>query len=263
MQRHTIRGIDLAVFQSGSGTRDLVFVHGFQSDHDSWQPLIDRLDADRYRFTTFDLAGCGDSANADASQRCTIDEYAADLIAVCGTLDLERPVIVGHSLGGAIAMTAALADPGRFGANVLIAPSSTSGLDFLPSVDAFNALAYPTREQQRALAARLFHRPVPGDEFENVMAVIERASREHVEGAAHSMRTFDVQPKLAGIAQPTILLCGDKDKHMPLSCHLATFGAIPRCGLQVYFDIAHMPFVETPDACAADVERFLATLPAG
>jgi sigma-B regulation protein RsbQ len=47
---------------------------------------------------------------------------------------------------------------------------------------------------------------------------------------------------------------------VPLRYHLATQQAIPRCGLQVYFDVGHVPFAETPEACAADVGRFLAAV---
>jgi sigma-B regulation protein RsbQ len=260
MQTHTIRGADLAVFQSGDGDRDLVLVHGFQSDHSVWNPLIERLDADAYRFTSFDLVGCGASGNAETWQRCTIEEYAADLVALCDTLGIDEPVVIGHSLGGGIALSAALANPGRLAAAVLLAPASTTGLDFLPDEASFNALAYPTGDQKRALAARLFRHPLPDDDFEEIMAVVERASPQHNEGAARSMRDFDIQPHLAGIGCPTILVCGDRDRHMLPRNHLATWAAIPRCGLQVYYDVAHMPFVETPDACAADVERFLAQL---
>lgn len=260
MQRHTIRGADLAVRQSGDGDRNLVFVHGFQSDHTVWNPLIDRLDAGVYRFTTFDLAGCGASGNPESWQRCTIEEYAADLLALCDALGIEEPVVIGHSLGGAIALSAALARPDRVAATVLLAPASTTGLDFLPDEASFRALAYPTSDQKRALAARLFRHPIPDDEFEQIMAVVERASAQHNEGAAKSMRAFDIQPRLAGIACPTILVCGDRDRHMLPRNHLATWAAIPRCGLQVYYDIAHMPFVEAADACAADIARFLAKL---
>jgi sigma-B regulation protein RsbQ len=74
------------------------------------------------------------------------------------------------------------------------------------------------------------------------------------------MRTFTCQPDLLALDVPSLLICGDRDRHVPLRNHLATQQAIPRCGLQVYFDIGHVPFVETPDTCAADVERFLATI---
>lgn len=262
MRRHKVRGGDLAVWQSGRGDRDLVFVHGFQNDHAVWRPLTERLDEARYRFTSFDLLGCGVSDRPDTWQRCTIDEYGADLIALCDVLDIERPVVIGHSLGAAAVLSAALKlkSPGRFAGAVLVAPASTTGLDFLPDEASFDALAYPTREQQQALASRAFRHPLAEKDFQELMAAIELASPEHIEGAARSMRSFSCQTQLAALELPAIVICGDRDRHMPLRNHLATQQAIPRCGLQVHFDVAHVPFVERPDSCAADVERFLATI---
>ena len=260
MRRQLIRGADLAVWQSGKGERDLVFVHGFQNDHTAWRPLAERLDEDRYRFTSYDLVGCGASGAADTWERCTIDEYGADLTALCDALDLDRPVVLGHSLGTAIILSAALASPGRFAGIVLVAPASTTGLDFLRDEASFTALARPTREQQHALARAAFRRPPPEEEMRELLAVIEQASPEHIEGAARAMRTFTRQPELSALDVPSLLVCGDRDRHVPLRNHLATWRAIPRCGLQVYFDVGHVPFAETPDTCAADVGRFLATV---
>ena len=168
-------------------------------------------------------------------------------------------MVVGHSLGAATVMAAALACPGRFAGLVLIAPASTSGLDFVPD-DQFDSLAHPTREQQEALALAAFRRPPSDEGFRQLMSVIEMASPQHIDGAARSMRDFACQQSLVALDVRSILLCGDRDRHVPLRNHLATHGAIARCGLQVYFDIGHVPFVETPDRCAADVERFLATI---
>jgi len=220
-QRHAIRGADLAVWQSGSGNRDLVFVHGFQNDHTAWRPLVERLDADRYRFTSFDLLGCGASGAADTWERCTIDEYGADLTAVCDLLDIDRPVVLGHSVGAATILSAALATPRRFAGLVLIAPASTTGLDFLPDESSFDALAHPTPEQRRALARAAFRRPPPEEDFRNLMAVLELASPEHIEGAARAMRMFTCQPDLVALDVPSILICGDRDRHVPLRNHLA------------------------------------------
>ena len=260
MRRQVIRGADLAVWQSGTGDRDLVFVHGFQNDHTAWRPLVERLDGARYRFTSYDLVGCGASGAAGAWERCTIEEYGADLTGLCDALGLDRPVVLGHSLGAAIALRAALANPGRFAGIVLVAPASTSGLDFLRDEAGFMALAYPTREQQHALARAAFRRPLPEGDIRELLAVIDLASSQHIEGAARAMRTFACQPDLSALDVPTLLVCGDRDRHVPLRNHLATWQAIPRCGLQVYFDVGHVPFAETPDNCAADVGRFLATI---
>ena len=238
----------------------MVLVHGFQNDHSAWRPLVERLDQDRYRFTSFDLPGCGASAAAPGWERCTVAEYGADLTALCDALGLERPVPIGHSLGAAIILSAALADRGRFAAAVLVSPASTSGLDFLPDAASFDALAHPTRAQQAALARAAFRHPPAEEDFQDLLAVLDTATAPHIEGAARSMRTFAPQAELAALDLPSIVICGDRDRHVPLRNHLATQQAIPRCRLQVYFDVGHVPFAEAPDRCAADITRFLATV---
>lgn len=260
VRRESVRGRQVAVWQSGGAGRDLVFVHGFQNDHSAWAPLTDRLGEDRYRLTTFDLPGCGASDSPSTWEQCTIDEYGTDLLALCDVLALDRPVVVGHSLGAAVLLSAALASRGRFAGLVLMAPASTSGLDFLPDDAAFRALAHPSRDQQRALARAAFHLPPPDAYLEQLMVTIDRATPQHIEGAARSMRSFVRQQDLSALDVPSIVICGDRDRHVPLRNHLATRQAIRRCGLQVYFDVGHVPFVETADRCAEDVERFLATL---
>lgn len=89
------------------------------------------------------------------------------------------------------------------------------------------------------------------------MAVVAKATPEHIEGAARSMREFRCLEDLHHVDTPTLLVCGDRDRHVPLRDHLATQQAIARCGLQVYHDVGHVPFVETPDCFAYDVTRFI------
>jgi pimeloyl-ACP methyl ester carboxylesterase len=259
MSRITIRDAEMAFDQIGGGDRDLVLVHGFQQARSAWTPLVERISGDQFRITMFDLVGCGESAPASASARCTIQEYACDLLSLCDELNLTSPVVVGHSLGGAAALQAALDQPHRFVAVVLVAPASTTGLDFVPD-DAFDQLSHPTVEDQRNLAQAAFRHPLPPAELKALLAVIGLATPEHIEGAARSMRDFDRIADLAQLQLPTLLICGDRDRHVPLRNHLATQQAIPRCGLQVYFDIGHVPFIEAPDRFATDLRQFLDSL---
>jgi sigma-B regulation protein RsbQ len=147
--RVRLRGAEIAVETQGRGPHPLVLVHGFQNDRSAWRPLLERLDRARFTATSFDLVGCGQSSRPETPKRCSIAEYAGDLIALCDQLRIERPVVVGHSLGGGTALRAALDAPGRFRALVLVAPVSTTGLDFV-SAEAFPSLARPSREEQRA-----------------------------------------------------------------------------------------------------------------
>jgi sigma-B regulation protein RsbQ len=67
------------------------------------------------------------------------------------------------------------------------------------------------------------------------------------------MRDYCVESELAGLACPTLVIAGDRDRHVPIRNHLATAMAIRRCGLQVFTDVGHVPWVEVPD----DFDRVL------
>jgi sigma-B regulation protein RsbQ len=256
MDQLSIRDAVIAFDRRGQGNTELVLIHGFQNDCATWDRFVAQIDLDRFQITRFDLVGCGGSSAAKTWSRCTIDEYALDLLALCDELQLAAPIAIGHSLGGGTVLRAALRAPDRFAALVLVAPVSTTGLDFIPD-GAFEGLVRPTLDQQRELARAAFRRSPPADEFEALMAVIAKATPEHIEGAARSMRDFRCQGELSALKPPALLVCGDRDGHVPVCNHLATWQAIPRCGLQVYSDVGHVPFVETAEAFARDVLRFV------
>ena len=91
----------------GSGA-PLVFIHGLTFDRTSWQPIIDRL-AGEYRCIAIDLPGHGDS---DGLPR-PLDDIAGALHRLLDALGAERPVVVGHSMGAALAGIYAAAYPVR------------------------------------------------------------------------------------------------------------------------------------------------------
>ena len=87
----------LAYESEGSG-QPLVFIHGLTFDRTSWQPITGRL-AGEYRCVAVDLPGHGDS---DGPPR-PLDETAAAIHRLLDELGIERPVVVGHSMGAAVA----------------------------------------------------------------------------------------------------------------------------------------------------------------
>ncbi len=110
-------GVALAYEDVGTGTPPLLFVHGWCTDHAFFAPQVESFARD-HRVVSPDLRGHGTS---DAPlQNYSIDGFVADLAWLCSELGLERPVVVGHSMGGAIALELAAGRPDLAAAIVMI-----------------------------------------------------------------------------------------------------------------------------------------------
>ena len=87
----------LAYDDEGAGT-PVVFLHGLTFDRRTWRPIIERLDG-CVRSIAIDLPAHGDSGGAPVQ----LDEFAAQLHQLLGSLEVDRPVVVGHSMSGGLA----------------------------------------------------------------------------------------------------------------------------------------------------------------
>ena len=91
----------IAFDDEGNGP-PIIFLHGMSWDRRIWQPIIARL-SDRFRCVSVDLPGHGKSDDLPKTRDYQLDAVAARLHRLFLTLEIEKPVLVGHSLGGAIA----------------------------------------------------------------------------------------------------------------------------------------------------------------
>lgn len=97
-------GVPLAFDVRGAGEPVLVFIHGWACDRGYWREQLDVFARD-HRVVSLDLAGHGESGAARSTW--SLDGLASDLVAVVEALDLRRVVLVGHSMGGSVALIAA------------------------------------------------------------------------------------------------------------------------------------------------------------
>jgi pimeloyl-ACP methyl ester carboxylesterase len=96
---HSADGTTIAYDVVGDATgSQVVLVHGITESAATWDPIVERL-APRHQVVTLDLRGHGRSASADEYR---LDALASDVVAVANDLGLDRPHLVGHSLGGAV-----------------------------------------------------------------------------------------------------------------------------------------------------------------
>lgn len=106
------------------GGRAIVFSHGFGCDQAMWRFVAPAF-ADEHRTVLFDHVGAGrsDLAAYSPAKYDSLRGYASDVLEICRELGLERPVFVGHSVSAMIGALAAIEEPDRFSALVLVGPS--------------------------------------------------------------------------------------------------------------------------------------------
>ena len=110
-------GISLFYEDAGGGGPPLLLVHGWGCDHTFMAPQFTHFCGDQ-RVVTVDLRGHGRSDKP--RQAYTIPAFAEDLAWVCRERDLEPPVVIGHSMGGAIALELAAEAPEQLAGIVLL-----------------------------------------------------------------------------------------------------------------------------------------------
>ena len=139
MAELTREGVRLHYVDEGSGAPAFIFVHGWCCNYTFFQPQFDHFKSS-HRVVAIDLRGCGASDRPEDGY--DIPTLADDVAAVSTGLGLSRPVLVGHSLGGMIAIELAARHPSLVGAVVAVDPGP---IDPLPE----------TRQIFEALIAQL------------------------------------------------------------------------------------------------------------
>lgn len=117
LQRNNVRVV-------GKGKTQLVFAHGFGCDQNVWRHLVEAF-REEYTCILFDYVGAGGSdLSAYSSEKYnSLDGYARDLLEVCEALNLEKPVLIGHSVSCMIGVRADVLQPGYFSQMIFVTPS--------------------------------------------------------------------------------------------------------------------------------------------
>jgi pimeloyl-ACP methyl ester carboxylesterase len=115
----TIYGVRLRYYRTGGAGRPLVLVHGL-TDHSLYWSALARALADEHDVIMYDSRGHG--ASDPSPDGYALTTLAADLAALVRALKLDRPAVIGHSMGGSTAALAAAENPGLFRAVALEDP---------------------------------------------------------------------------------------------------------------------------------------------
>jgi pimeloyl-ACP methyl ester carboxylesterase len=118
MPRLEINNVSLHYEVSGLGP-PLVLCHGFGGSHQDWLHQVAALNRD-YTVLTFDHRGHGSSDAPVTAEAYSVPLFAADVLALADALGLGRFSLAGHSMGGFVALRAALDFPHRLNSLILV-----------------------------------------------------------------------------------------------------------------------------------------------
>ena len=109
MQRLERDGVALFYEEAGEGEPPILLVHGWCCDHSYFSPQFEHFASRGHRAVAVDLRGHGRSDKPRHGY--TMQTFADDLAWICDRIELERPVVVGHSMGGIVAFDLAARYP--------------------------------------------------------------------------------------------------------------------------------------------------------
>lgn len=253
----------------------LVMVHGFSASLHAWEPWVQRLGG-RYRVVTLDLPGHG-LTRAPADYDPSNDHYADLVDAVAQRLRLPPYVVVGNSMGGAVAWDDALLHGDHVRALVLVDAAGwpdekrarRGGGPFI-----FRLLSSPVgRALMRGVDTRAMAADGLRDAYLDPALVTPALVDRYVElsrAPGHRDILLAVVSRGAGpetrqtfehLRVPTLVMHGREDRLIPYADGLGFASAIPGARFVGYEGVGHVPMEQIPDRSAADLDAFLRSLP--
>ena len=244
----------------------LLLVAGMASDSQSWGPLVQDL-AEDFLVITPDNRGVGRSTQAGVE--ISIRTMADDCMALLDALGIASATIVGHSMGGFIALECALRYPGRVSGLVLEGSAPGSPPEtirmLLNWADELVAGAEPAA-WFRDLLPWLFTGTFLADPQvmdEAVRGAVEypypqspAAFRKQVQAIA----AFDCSGQLGTVNLPTLILHGSDDRLFPAAASIAALSAIRGARSTLIDRAAHAVHVEQPEAFVSAIRAFRSEL---
>ncbi|MGC9539697.1 alpha/beta fold hydrolase [Streptomyces sp. UG1] len=234
----------------------LVFVHGWTADRHRWDHQMAHF-AERRRVVRLDLRGHGESTGAGARR---VGDLAEDVLALLDHLKIERFVIIGHSMGGMIAQTIALAHPERVERMVLVNSIGKMAYSRGRALLMAASTLAPFKLFVAANIQRAFAPGYPREEIREYIRASAQTPREVVMTLYGAMRAFDILDQVGQIQVPTLMVHGYHDIQLPLSQMLRMAKAYPDAVVRV-LDAGHELPVEKPAELTTALDRFLTDRP--
>jgi pimeloyl-ACP methyl ester carboxylesterase len=218
----------------------LVLVHGAGGSSVTWLGTLRNLGR-AWRCLAPDLPGHGQSGLlAGGTGAVSIEAYRAFIDAFCATLDVPRAVLVGHSMGGAIAIETALGSPNRVAGLVLIATAARLAVS--PAV--FDAIDNHFGRFPEMMAMTGFSPSTPRELALRLSRAGLQAPQAVVRADFEACNNWDARERIAAIRAPTLVMIGEDDLLAPAKYGRFLADRIPGARVVAFPQTGHMVHLE-------------------
>jgi pimeloyl-ACP methyl ester carboxylesterase len=248
-------GVALHVEDRGAGDLSLVFLHYYGGSSRTWRHVTAKL-APVFRTITIDHRGWGES-DAPEGGYCLAD-LAADAACVIAALNLQRYVLVGHSMGGKVAQLMASRQPVGLAGLILVAPSPPSPMIMPAQAREMMAGAYASRAAvEAAIDTMLTAKPLSAEDREQVIEDSLRGAPQAKIAWPRSTSLEDIAAQVGDIAVPTLVIAGALDRvDPPNRLRAELLPRIPQAVMHVLPGTGHLSMLESPGEVAGLIADF-------
>jgi pimeloyl-ACP methyl ester carboxylesterase len=260
----------------GHGPLPLIFLHGFAAAHTTWHDIAGLFPADRFRIFLLDLKGFGLSAKP-RDNAYAIEDQAAMVQAFIREQGLRSVILVGHSLGGAVALHVCLETrqgQEAFTVEKLVLIGCAAYPKRLPKffrrlknplIGPLLLRLIPARVMVRDTLAKVFYDAgaITPERFEQYLRYfrgkgIPYAMRATVKGLDPEARAR-MGERYRELAVPTLIIWGEEDRIIKLKYGHRLHGDLAGSQLKIMAKCGHIPHEERPAETYAAMEAFLAS----
>jgi abhydrolase domain-containing protein 6 len=263
LKQTQIEDFQVPYLEGGQG-ETVLLIHGFQSNKDIWVRLAGQL-TDNYHVIAIDLPAHGDS-NIMMDKSYTIAEQVQRVVAIMDQLQLKQPVhVMGHSMGGAIALNLAATAPQRVKTLGLVSAAGVvspqpSQLQ-LALAKGKNPLIVQTKDDYQAMLEFTMSKApyIPGPMIS--VFTQEALGREPIAQKIfkdiNSQVALPPEKVLPTITVPVLVLWGDEDKVLDVSATEVFKKWLPRSEVVILKGVGHAPQIESIKETAEIIRAFL------
>lgn len=251
-----VNGIHLAIKEDGSG-HDMIFIHGKGYSKENMDRLFNYY-KNHYHVISYDVRGHGES---DKPSAFTLEDDVKDLAGLIKNMHLEKPIVIGFSMGSYIALKTAEEYPELFSKMVLIGTKGGGASSSTQKIQEEAAASGMSKEEMiRQMMRKVFAPQTTAEEiaaFDNEIKSPVTLTKNQQDVITKSLQNFDLLKSADQVQIPVLVLTGEYDGINPVKEGKKVADALPDAQFEIIADAGHIAFFENPKQVFSSINHFL------